>query len=237
MSTSAPHSSAVARLAALALPGTVHLGRTATEPLRRLSTGIAALDDALDGGWPRGRLSEVAGGRSCGKTSLLCAGLAAATRRGETVACIDLAGALHPESLQHAGAELARVLWARPPAAPAAVRCAELLLQAGGFAVVALDFGDVLPRGLRGSTWLRLARASEGARCALIVLAPRRLAASSAAVGMELRRQHIRWQPGAWCLLDGFDLAIRSVRHPQRQFGVQVGHGDWGTTEAQRAQG
>lgn len=208
----APIASRIARLAALGLPGTVHFGRTASEPPRRLSTGITALDEALGGGWPRGRISEVAGGRSCGKTALLFACLAAATRRGEAVACIDLAGALDPASLQRAGVELSRLLWARPPAAAAAVRCAELLLQAGGFAAVILDFGDAPPRGLSSSTWLRLARASESSRASLLLLAPCQVATHSAA-RLELQRRRIRWQPGPWPLLDGFDVATRIVRN------------------------
>jgi len=213
LSSTPQHPSAAARLAELDLPGTIHFGRTAVEPPRRLPSDIRSLDALLDGGWPRGGLAEIAGGRSCGKTSLLSACLAAATRRGEIVAWVDVAGCLHPESLQQAGVDLGRLLWVRPPASNDAVRCAEILLQAGGFGVVALDFGDDFPHRLRTYVWPRLARASERTRAVCLVIAPRRLTASVAVVGLELRLRRVRWRPGLWSLLDGFDLVARLARN------------------------
>src|SRR5215208_3894896 len=52
-------------------------------------TGITALDARLGGGFPRGQLSEVAGPRSSGRTSVLLQAIAAATARGELVALVD----------------------------------------------------------------------------------------------------------------------------------------------------
>jgi RecA/RadA recombinase len=213
VASSSTQPSAAARLAALDLPGTVHLGRTTLEPVRRLPSGLSALDVVLDGGWPRGRVSEIVGGRSSGKTSIVLASLAAATRRGEVVACIDVADALHPDSLQRAGVDLARLLWVRPPASAEAVRCAELILQAGGFGVVVLDFGDELPHRLRGHTWPRLARATEQARASCLVVAPRQLEGSGSALGLALRTRRVLWQPGIWSLLDGLDVDAQVVRN------------------------
>ena len=59
------------------------------EKVQVTSTGIDALDEALDGGLPRGELSEIVGVRSSGRMSLLCAVMAAATSRGELVGLID----------------------------------------------------------------------------------------------------------------------------------------------------
>jgi len=53
------------------------------------STGVPALDAGLDGGLPRGQLSELVGAASSGRTSLCVAAIAAATARGELVAVID----------------------------------------------------------------------------------------------------------------------------------------------------
>jgi RecA/RadA recombinase len=53
------------------------------------STGLAALDEALGGGWRRGELSELTGPASSGRTSVLVTTLAAATGRGEVVGLID----------------------------------------------------------------------------------------------------------------------------------------------------
>ena len=59
-------------------------------PVDRLAeTGVASLDQELGGGLARGHVSEIVGPRSSGRTSVLCALLAAATRRGEVVALID----------------------------------------------------------------------------------------------------------------------------------------------------
>lgn len=194
-------------------PGEIFLGRTlALEPVRRLSGGSAALDRVLGGGWPRGRLSEVVGPLSSGKTSLLSALLAHATRRGEMTACIDVADALHPESLVIAGADLTRVLWVRPPDVTDAARCAELVVQAGGFAAVVLDFGAESPRRLRAHVWPRLARAAERSHTVLVVSAPYRLAGSFAALSLSLRAQRACWLPGLWPLFDGFQAAATLTR-------------------------
>ncbi len=211
-STSQP-ASAAARLAELDLPGNVHLGRTVLEPVRRLPSDVAAIDALLAGGWPRGRVSEIVGRRSCGKTALLLASLAAATGRGEVVACVDVADALHPESLRGAGVDLARLLWVRPPAGAAALRCAEIVLQAGGFGVVVVDFGDTLPPRPRGYGWPRIARATERSQAACVVVAPRSLAGSCSALALALAPRRVRWQPGGWSLLDGLDARVQVVRN------------------------
>src|SRR5689334_5695010 len=52
-------------------------------------SGIAHLDARLGGGFPRGHLSEVAGSRSSGRTSVLLQTVAAATARGELVGLVD----------------------------------------------------------------------------------------------------------------------------------------------------
>jgi hypothetical protein len=143
-------SSARDRLAALQLPGTIQFGAVPREPVRRLLSGIEALDAQLGGGFPRGHLSEIVGRTSSGRTSLLHALLATATRAGEVAALIDLPDALDPNSLAAAGARLERVLWVRPPSLSLALKCAELVLGAGGFAVVALDLDA--PRAAAGES-------------------------------------------------------------------------------------
>jgi hypothetical protein len=190
------------------LPGNVRLGLTATEPVARLPSGQQRLDALLGGGVPRGRISEVLGPLTSGKTSLLLVLLAAATRRGEVVACVDLADALHPASAAAAGADLQRVLWVRPPSVTDGLRCTELLLQAGGFALVAFDLGAAPPRPFRSRVWPRLLHAAEQSHTALVVLAPRRVAGSCAALTLGLRPRAPLWQGSAWPLFDGFDTTF-----------------------------
>lgn len=75
-------------------------------------SGIAELD-GLTGGLPRGALSEIFGPASSGRTSLILAALAAATRRQEVCALVDAGDSLHPESATAAGVDLQRLLWIR----------------------------------------------------------------------------------------------------------------------------
>jgi hypothetical protein len=184
---------AVQPLAALQLPG-VRLGGGAAEPLRHLPTGIAALDELLGGGLPRGHLSEIVGGPSSGRTALLFTLLAAATRRGEVAALIDLPDALDPRSLARAGVDLERVLWVRPPSSQTALKCAELILGAGGFGVVALDsLGARAGRPLPRHVWPRLAQVTRRAGAACLICAPHRLASGAAAVALSLTARRTHW--------------------------------------------
>lgn len=237
-------SSARDRLAALQLPGTIQFGAVPREPVRRLPSGIAGLDAQLGGGFPRGHLSEIVGRTSSGRTSVLHALLAAATRAGEVAALVDLADALDPNSLAAAGALLERVLWVRPPTARLALQCAELILSGGGFAVVALDFdtpragGSERPRTapahigiepgprprIARAAWPRLAQAARRAGAAVILLAPYRLAGGDAALALTLTQRRADWDAG---LFDGLTTQIEVTRHrfgpQQRRLLVAIG--------------
>src|SRR6478672_6588546 len=77
-----------------------------------VSSGIAALD-RLTGGLPRGCLTEICGPASSGRTSMMLAALAAATRRGEVCALLDASDTLDPKSAAATGIDLDRFLWVR----------------------------------------------------------------------------------------------------------------------------
>jgi hypothetical protein len=206
------------RLLSLNVPG-VRVGAVPAEPVRRLPSGIAALDALLGGGLPRGHLSEVVGGPSSGRTALLHAWVATATRAGEVAAVIDLPNALDPPSLAQAGADLARVLWVRPPTVRIGLKCAELILSAGGFGLVAIDgLGAVRsnpeqPRGARSPSrhaWPRLAQVTRRAGAAVVILAPRRVTTSCAALALELSQRRARWNGR---LFDGFTTSVELARN------------------------
>jgi len=189
-------------LASIQLPGAVWLGSAPTEPVRRLPTGIVPLDELIGGGLPRGHLSEITGAPSSGRTGLLHAVLASATRRGEVVAVVDLPGALDPATLAGAGADLARVLWVCPPSPQVAFKCAELILAAGGFGLVAVDGLEAraartnagpMTRALPAHTWPRLAQVAKRAGAVVLILAPRRIAGGAAALALTLTQRHVRW--------------------------------------------
>src|SRR5690349_12331920 len=101
---------------------TRHLDRTLTTALSPApvrdealvaATGNEPLDARLDGGFPRGQLSELVGPRSSGRTSVALQLLAAATARGELVALVDALDMLDVESAAAAGVDLDRLLWIR----------------------------------------------------------------------------------------------------------------------------
>jgi recombination protein RecA len=105
---SADLASADSRLAHVTPASRLHI-RPAPE---MVSSGAPAID-ALTGGLPRGCLTEICGPSSSGRTTLLLAALAAATRRGEFCAVVDASDALDPHSAAAAGVELDHLLWVR----------------------------------------------------------------------------------------------------------------------------
>lgn len=204
------------RIASLQLPGTVWIGTKPVEPVRRVETGISALDVLLGGGFPRGRLSEIAGHPSSGRTALVYALLATITRRGEVAAVVDLPDALHPEGVRKAGVDLHRLLWVRPPALKAGLKCTELILSAGGFGMVVLDLDVPDATRLPLHVWPRLARVARRADTVLAILTPRRIAGSFAATSLTLTQIRACWTPAPWRLFDGFSLRAATVRNEGR---------------------
>jgi hypothetical protein len=190
--------------------------RRAESPLEaphRWPTGLAELDRLLGGGFPAGRIGEIAGPASSGRTSLLLRLLAATTAEGESVALVDGADAFDPVSASGAGVDLTRILWARPPAAAEALRAAEILLRAGGFALVTLDLTTRIQRLPTTVHWLRLVRAAAASRTALVVLTSNaRLAGACADLALELHPLQPRFS-GTPTLLDGAEVEASLVRH------------------------
>ncbi len=88
-------------------------GRASLPAGKVLPTGLALLDERLGGGLPRGQMSEVVGPRSSGRTTVMCAALAAATGRGDLVALVDPLDTFDPASAAACGVTLDRVLWLR----------------------------------------------------------------------------------------------------------------------------
>ena len=204
-------SAARALLDSLGRPGDIRLGTARPDAITRLPTGLPLLDEALGGGLPRGRITELAGPRSTGRTGLACAIAAHAPAKGETIAWIDPADALDPDTAGKAGIALAQTLWVRPRSTEDALRAAEIVLGAGGFGLVVLDTDSTRSGAGR---WPRLARAAERTRATLLVVSPRRDAGTFAALGLELTARHVRWsvQPGRLVLLEGVDARITIAR-------------------------
>jgi len=178
------------------LPKGVTLGHTVPSPADRLPSGNPALDRLLGGGFPRGRLSEVFGPRSSGRTSLAYGLLAATTRAGELAALVDCRDRFDPRFAEMAGVELSRVLWVRPRGEREALRAAEVLLATSGFAVVLLDLADGLSPFLAtrfATAWTRLARQAAVGKVALVLLSRERLSGGAAALCLGIRDSRPLW--------------------------------------------
>jgi RecA DNA recombination protein len=193
-----------------------------------LSTGIPELD-ALTGGIPRGCLTEIYGSASSGKTSVLLATIAAATRREETCVLVDASDSFDPASGQAAGIDFGKLLWVRSGVfenADAALRrvgrhldvndrrpttndlkkstnpqsnsehrleqilkTTDLILQSGGFGLVALDLAGIPEKFVRRiplASWFRFQRAVEHTKTALLVVSEFPCAQTCAALVVRL---------------------------------------------------
>jgi recombination protein RecA len=153
-------------------------------------SGIRTLDEQLGGGLARGHLSEIVGPRSSGRSTVLCRMLAAAADRGEAVALIDVCDRFDPESAAASAVDLSKLLWVRERGdATRALKAMNLVLQAGGFGLVAFDVADVPAPALQQfplTTWMRIARVIEGSQTAAVVIAAERLARSPGGVTITL---------------------------------------------------
>lgn len=190
----------------------VRRGAVSLEPEPRLPSGIPDLDRLLGGGFPYGRLSEISGPSSSGRTSLALSLLAASVRPGGLAAWVDAADAFDPASAAAAGAPLSRVLWVRAPGVAAALRSTERLLEARGLALVLLDLAlPGAPPHVAPAAWPRLLRAAQAGSAPLVVLAAGRIAGASATLALELSVVSARFS-GTPCLFEGLETQADLVR-------------------------
>jgi hypothetical protein len=165
-----------------------------------VSSGVAAMD-ALSGGLPRGSLTELCGPASSGRTTLLLAALAAATRRGEFCAVVDASDSLDAQSAVAAGIDLERLLWVRcggnspQKCVEQLLRVADLLLESGGFGMIILDLGDVPPQTARCiplTTWFRFRRAVEHTPTVLLAIERQSIAGSCSSLLIKLGSKNVQ---------------------------------------------
>lgn len=160
-----------------------------------VSTGLGEIDE-MTGGLPRGAISELLGPASSGCTTLLVAALKAATDRDEVFALVDASDSFDPASAAGAAVDLDRLLWVRCSDAECALKAVDLLLQGGGFGLVALDLGDISTdkaRRIPSSWWHRFRRAIENTPTCLIVIEREPNARSCASLALELSKESAAW--------------------------------------------
>ncbi len=105
-----------------------------------ISTGALAIDAALGvGGVPRGRVVEIYGPESSGKTTLGYHVIAEAQRDGGVAAFIDAEHALNPEYARTVGVDIDSLLISQPDSGEQALEIAEMLVRSGAIDVVVVD--------------------------------------------------------------------------------------------------
>ncbi len=229
----------------------VHRGvsHDAAKTLRFCPTGLEELDAHLGGGFPIGRLSEICGAPSSGRTSLALALLTETLNRGVLAAWVDLADAFDPISASLSGNDLESLLWVRARSGDEALRSCERLLQTEGFELVILDLATLptLPikpslttspttpqarsqsrwqarRGemaIRVASWLRLARLASSTRSALVVISNASVTGSQAELILEMKPQAAHFV-GPPKLLEALETTAVLQRHRSRPTGQEI---------------
>jgi len=105
-----------------------------------IPTGVLSIDAALGvGGWPKGRIVEIYGPESSGKTTLALHAIAAAQRQGGSAAFIDAEHALDPIYAKKLGVDTDELLVSQPDHGEQALEIAELLVRSGAVDIIVID--------------------------------------------------------------------------------------------------
>ena len=116
------------------------LGAERQAPIEGISSGSLSVDLALGGkGFPRGRIIEIFGPESSGKTTLALHAVAAAQRAGGVAAFIDAEHALDPSWAKKLGISLEGLLVSQPTSGEEAMQIAELLIKSNAVDIIVVD--------------------------------------------------------------------------------------------------
>jgi len=118
----------------------MRLGDAHNLVVESIPTGSLSLDIALGvGGIPRGRITEIYGPESSGKTTICMHIVAEAQRMGETCAFIDMEHALDPAYAEKVGVDVEDLFISQPDTGEQALEIAETLVRSGAVGVVVID--------------------------------------------------------------------------------------------------
>jgi recombination protein RecA len=118
----------------------MRLGDETRAPVEVIPTGSIALDVALGiGGLPRGRIIEVYGPESSGKTTVALHAVASAQRAGGIAAFIDAEHALDPEYAKKLGVDTDALLVSQPDTGEQALEIADMLIRSGALDIIVID--------------------------------------------------------------------------------------------------
>jgi len=117
----------------------MQMGETPIVEIARTSSGSLTLDLALGGGMPKGRVIEIYGPESSGKTTLALHSIAEVQKAGGRAAFIDAEHALDPQYAKKIGVNVDTLLVAQPDSGEQALEIAETLVRSGGVDIVVID--------------------------------------------------------------------------------------------------
>jgi recombination protein RecA len=115
------------------------LGDSTTTQVETISTGSISLDIALGGGLPKGRVVEVYGPESSGKTTLTLHAIAEVQRNGGTAAFIDAEHALDPAYAKRIGVDVENLLLSQPDNGEQALEIVETLVRSNAVDIIVID--------------------------------------------------------------------------------------------------
>ncbi|AQP54185.1 recombinase RecA [Vagococcus penaei] len=116
------------------------LGEKVDQRISTISSGSLALDSALGvGGYPRGRIIEIYGPESSGKTTVALHAIASVQKEGGTAAFIDAEHALDPKYAQALGVNIDELLLSQPDTGEQGLNIAEALVSSGAIDIVVID--------------------------------------------------------------------------------------------------
>ena len=118
----------------------MRLGQEDRPAMEVIPTGSISLDIALGiGGLPRGRIIEVYGPESSGKTTVALHAIANAQRKGDICAFIDAEHALDPEYAKKLGVDIDALLVSQPDTGEQALEIADMLIRSGAIGLIVID--------------------------------------------------------------------------------------------------
>ena len=118
----------------------MRLGEENRPPIQAISSGNTAIDIALGiGGFPRGRVVEVYGPESSGKTTVALHAIAEAQKAGGIAAFIDAEHALDPEYARLLGVDTDNLLVSQPDTGEQALEIADMLVRSGAIDIIVID--------------------------------------------------------------------------------------------------
>ncbi len=115
------------------------MGDVETQKIEKVSSGAISIDLALGGGYPKGRIVEVYGPESSGKTTICLHAAAEFQKAGGTVAFIDAEHALDPIYAGKLGVDMQELLLSQPDSGEQALEITEALVRSGGVDLIVID--------------------------------------------------------------------------------------------------